>query len=126
MEITYVIQKSRRRSMSVQVADDKRIIVKVPLGTPTFMAENFIREKKDWITKQIEKVEKQSKLADSMGPLTEEAIIQIKKKARVVIPQRVEYYAKMAGISCSCIFNESVCNFLFSFIIIICEVNKNV
>ena len=90
--------------MSIQVADDKKIIVKVPLGTPTFMAENFIREKKDWITKQLEKVEKQSKLADSMGPLTEEDIRQIKKKARVIIPQRVEYYAKMAGISYNRIF----------------------
>ena len=88
MEITYVIQKSRRRSMSIQVADDRKIIVKVPLGTPTFLAENFIREKKDWITKQLEKLEKQTKLADSMGPLTEEDIRQIKKKARVVIPQR--------------------------------------
>ena len=68
--------------MSIQVAEDKKIIVKVPLGTPTFVAENFIREKKDWITKQLEKVEKQSKLADSMGPLKAEDIRQIKKKAR--------------------------------------------
>jgi hypothetical protein len=36
MEINYIIQKSRRRSMSIQVADDRKIIVKVPLGTPTF------------------------------------------------------------------------------------------
>ena len=52
MEITYVIQKSRRRTMSIQVADDKKVIVKVPLGTPNFVAENFIREKKDWIIRQ--------------------------------------------------------------------------
>ena len=39
-----------------------------------------------------------------MGPLTDEDIKQIKKKARVVIPQRVEYYAKMAGISYNRIF----------------------
>lgn len=32
--------------MSIHVADDKKVIVKVPLGTPTFVAENFIREKK--------------------------------------------------------------------------------
>ncbi len=49
MEVNYVIQKSRRRSMSIHVADDKKVIVKVPLGTPTFIAENFIKEKKDWI-----------------------------------------------------------------------------
>ena len=90
--------------MSIQVADNGKIIVKVPLGMPTFLAENFIREKKDWITKQLEKIEKQSELADSMGPLTEEDIRQIKKKARVEIPQRVEYYAKMAGISYKRIF----------------------
>ena len=90
--------------MSIQVADDRKIIVKVPLGTPTFVAENFIRKKKDWITKQLEKIEKQSELADSMGPLTDEDIRQIKKKAREVIPQRVEYYAKLAGISYKRIF----------------------
>jgi hypothetical protein len=33
--------------MSIQVAVDKKIIVKVPLRTPTFVTENFIREKKD-------------------------------------------------------------------------------
>ena len=104
MELTYVIQKSRRRSMSIHVADDKKVIVKVPLGTPTFVAENFMREKKDWILRQMEKVEKQIALADSMGPLTEDNIKQIKKKAREVIPQRVEYYAKMAGISYGRIF----------------------
>ena len=104
MQLTYVIQKSRRRSMSIQVAVDKKVIVKVPLGTPTFVAENFIREKKDWITRQIEKVEKQSKLADSMGPLTEEDIKQIKEKAKKVIPERVEHYAKLAGISYKRIF----------------------
>ena len=44
--------------MSIHVADDKKVIVKVPLGTPTFVAENFIKEKKDWITRQMDKVEK--------------------------------------------------------------------
>ena len=26
--------------MSIQVADDKKVIVKVPLGTPTFVADS--------------------------------------------------------------------------------------
>ena len=90
--------------MCIQVADDRKIIVKVPLGTSTFVAEKFIREKKDWITRQLAKVEKQAELAASLGQLTEEDIRQIKKKARVIIPQRVEYYAKMAGISYKRIF----------------------
>ncbi len=104
MEINYIIQKSRRRSMSIHVADDKKVIVKVPLGTPTFVAEKFIMEKKDWIMKQMAKVEKQTALAASMGALTDEDIKQIKKKAKKVIPERVEYYAKLAGISYNRIF----------------------
>ena len=90
--------------MSIHVSDDKKVIVKVPLGTPAFVAENFIREKKDWITRQLEKVEKEAELASSMGPLTEEDISQIKKKARKVIPERVEHYARLAGISYKRIF----------------------
>ena len=95
MEITYIIQKSRRRSMSIHVADDKKIIVKVSLGTPTFVAENFIKEKKDWIMKQMAKVEKQTALADSMGPLTEEDIKQIKKKAKAKISELLEKCAML-------------------------------
>lgn len=38
------------------------------METPTFVAENFIKEKKDWIMKQMAKVEKQTALADSMEP----------------------------------------------------------
>ncbi len=90
--------------MSIHVADDKKIIVKVPLGTPVSAAEKFIMEKKNWIMKQIAEIEKQTALADSMGPLTAEDIKQIKKKARKVIPERVEHYAKLAGISYNRIF----------------------
>ncbi len=90
--------------MSIQVADDKKVIVKVPLGTPAFVADCFVREKKNWITRQLKKIENQTELATSMGALTEDDIKQIKKKARVIIPQRVEHYAKIAGISYNRIF----------------------
>ena len=43
------------------------------------------------------------RIPDSMGPLTEEDIKQIKKKAREVIPERVEYYAKLAWFTNSTI-----------------------
>ena len=106
MEVNYVIQKSRRRSMSIHVADDKKVIVKVPLGTPTFIAEKFMMEKKDWIMKQMEKVENQTALADSMGPLTEEDIKQIKKKAKKVIPEisLLAFLAVHTGDGCILIF----------------------
>lgn len=104
MEINYIIQKSRRRSMSLHIGSDKQVIVKVPIGTPDTMAISFIKEKKDWILKQIAKVEKQSELAEAMGPLSADDIKTIKKKAKVLIPQRVAYYANLSGITYNRIF----------------------
>ncbi|MBQ3642629.1 M48 family metallopeptidase, partial [bacterium] len=74
------------------------------LGTPSFVAENFIRQKKDWITMHLKKLEQQNAMAASMGPLTEDDIIQIKKMAAKVIPERVEFYSKRAGICYKRIF----------------------
>lgn len=104
MQIDYVIKKSRRRSMSIHVDANKKVIVKAPLGTPTYVAEEFLKEKKDWIINQLNKVEKQAQLAEQMGLLTKEDISALKKKARVLIPQRVEYYAKISGITYNRIF----------------------
>jgi len=104
MEIKYIIQKSRRRSIGIHVENDKTVIVKVPAGTPDSMAISFMQEKKDWIIKQIERVEKQAALADAMGLLSPEELKAVKKKAKILIPERVEYYSKLSGISYNRIF----------------------
>lgn len=104
MQIDYIIKKSHRRSMSIHVNDDNKVLVKAPIGTPTYVVEEFIREKKDWIIEQIVRIENQTKLAKSMGMLSEEDIKAIKKKAKILIPERVEYYAKMSGINYGKIF----------------------
>lgn len=104
MKINYIIQKSQRRSMSLHVGSDKQVVVKLPIGTPDAMAISFIQEKKDWILKQIAKVEKQSELATAMGPLSADDIKELKKKAKILIPQRVEYYAGLSEITYNRIF----------------------
>lgn len=99
MDINYIIQKSHRRSMSLQISNDLQVIVKVPLGTPNSMAIAFMKEKKDWIIKQLSKKVKQSELAKQMGPLSADDVKNLKKKAKIIIPQRVEYYASLSGIT---------------------------
>lgn len=85
--------------MSLHISSDKQVIVKVPAGTPDSVAIEFIKEKKNWIIKQISKIERQDELAKEMGSLSAEEIKSIKKKAKILIPQRVEYYANISGIS---------------------------
>lgn len=99
MQLNFVIQKSLRRSISIHISDDKKIIVKVPLTTSVAFAQKFVMEKKGWIIKQLEKLERQNELASSMPPLTDQDIKEIKKKAKTIIPERVEHYSRLSGIT---------------------------
>lgn len=99
MEITYIIQKSRRRSIAVSVLPDNRVLVKAPYGTSERMVQEFLITKKSWITNQIEKQTREVQKAESLGLLTEDEIKQIKKKARKILPERVEYWAAKIGVT---------------------------
>ncbi|MCR5218402.1 M48 family metallopeptidase [Treponema sp.] len=90
--------------MSISVDDDGIVIVKIPLVCPESHALNFLEEKKDWILKHLIKNRKQAQLADQMGYLSEEDIKKLKRQARKIIPPRVEFYAKKAGITYNRIF----------------------
>lgn len=85
--------------MTLTINSDKKVVVKVPIGTPDSVAIAFIQEKKDWIIKHILKVESQTNFAKEMGKLSADDIKQLKKKAQILIPQRVEYYASLSGIT---------------------------
>ena len=99
MEITYVIQKSRRLSISVSVMKDNRVLVKAPYGTTEHTVQEFLLSKKDWITKHLEKQNREEEKAESLGLLSADEIKQIKKQARTIIPQRVEYWANKIGVT---------------------------
>ena len=90
--------------MSITIGSDLKVIVKIPLGMSSEVAVNFINEKKEWIKKQISKVEKQKKIAAGLGILSDCEIRKLKKKARNIIQQRVEHYAGISGINYNRIF----------------------
>lgn len=52
------VLRSKRRSIALEVTKDGRIIVKAPRLVPTFFINQFLREKEDWITKTLAKVQK--------------------------------------------------------------------
>ena len=82
MKLAYVIEKSRRRSVSIQITDENKILVKAPLGMSESEIQKIILEKKEWIKKHLQKAEKQKELAHELGRLTEADIKELKKKSR--------------------------------------------
>ena len=81
MELTYIIQKSRRRSIAVSVLPDNRILVKAPYGTPESMVQEFLITKKSWIINQLERQSREVQKAESLEHLSDAEIKQFKKKA---------------------------------------------
>lgn len=99
MEITYIIQKSRRRSISVSVLPDNRVLVKAPYGTAERTVQEFLLSKKSWITKHIQKQNSQNEKAQELGLLSDEEIRKIRRQAKKIIPERVGYWAKQISVT---------------------------
>lgn len=100
----YIIQKSRRRTISVQITPDQKLLIKAPSYTSIKEVEDFLHEKRDWILKQMSRTQKQNKEAALMGILTEKEIRKLKRDAKKIIPERVQHYAELSGITYNRIF----------------------
>lgn len=104
MEIDYVITKSWRRSISITVSGEGKVMVKAPVGCSNKAVEDFLYSKKDWICRRVAKVKAENEKASQMGKISLEELEVIKKQARKVITERVEYYSRLSGISYNRIF----------------------
>ena len=100
----YIIKKSRRTTISVQITPDQKLLVKAPAYTSIKEVEDFLRKKRDWIIKQINRTKVTSQQAAQMGILSDKEIRKLKRDAKKIIPERVEYYAKLSGITYNRIF----------------------
>ena len=99
MELKYIIKKSWRRSISVSVLPDNRILIKAPFFATEHAIKDFLFAKKEWITKQIVKQNREKEQAEDLGLLFPEDIKKIKKQAKEIIPAKVDYWAKRIGVT---------------------------
>ena len=104
MNLTYIIKKSRRRSISVTITKKCEVLVKAPYGINEEYVHKFLNSKHSWIVKHIESQQQQNEKVCSLGKFSASQIAEMKKQARKIIPERVDYYAKIAGITYKRIF----------------------
>ena len=53
--------KRRRRTISLQIKEDGKIVISAPYHTPKWEIEKFIKEKESWVVQKISEKEKQIK-----------------------------------------------------------------
>lgn len=90
--------RSRRKSIGIQVKPDGRIIVRAPLMMPRSEIDRFVSDSSGWIEKQLARLRK-AQAAIPINKLSDDELDALRKKAKQVIPARVEHYARLLGVS---------------------------
>lgn len=92
--ITYYVTRSNRRSTSIEVTKDLKVLVRAPILMPDREIKAFVEKHSDWILKSIEK----QKNAKTMRyEPTEEEIQRLITRAKIELPKKVEYYGRIMG-----------------------------
>lgn len=95
MLFDYTLIRSKRKSVSIQVDTDCNITVRAPLRFPQKEIDNILLEKKSWLEKTIVSQREKKK---TIKEYSEDDIKILRKKAKEIIPLKVEYYAKLMQV----------------------------
>lgn len=92
------IIRSNRKTLSIQLKRGE-IIARAPLRMKDKEIYSFIESKKSWIEKNLAKMEEREKAISEVQTFTQEEINALAEKAKVIIPERVKYYASKIGVT---------------------------
>lgn len=92
------IIRSKRKTVSLEITPDCRIILRIPLHMTNAQAYRFADEKSQWIENKLELQRKRHSCADMGDRLSNEEIMKLTEKALAVITQRVRFYAPIIGV----------------------------
>lgn len=99
MKVTVI--RSNRKTVAIQVNSDLSVTVRAPRSASEKDIEEILKKKEVWISKHIEKIKetKERFEAEPTEKLTREKVIALAEEALKVIPERVEYFAKVIGVT---------------------------
>ena len=99
MKVTVI--RSNRKTVAIQVNSDLSVTVRAPRSVSEKDIEEILKKKEAWISKHIEKIKetKERFEAEPTEKLTREKVIALADEALKVIPARVEYFAKVIGVT---------------------------
>lgn len=99
MKVTVI--RSNRKTVAIQVNSDLSVTVRAPRSASEKDIEEILKKKEAWISRHIEKIKKAKERfeAEPTENLTREKVIALAEEALKVIPERVEYFAKVIGVT---------------------------
>ena len=96
LDVKYELKRSKRKTISVEISSDARVIVRAPLKMKTKDIDAFLISKSTWIDTHLAKARERAK--NALPKLTDSQIKELKKAAKTHIPTRVSYFARQMGV----------------------------
>lgn len=97
----YTLVRSRRRTISLEIDRNARVIVRAPLAARDEEIQRFVNEHRNWILEHQSKMREREKALQSQGisPVSPEEVRRLADRAMREIPPRVANFAGIIGVS---------------------------
>lgn len=92
------LRRSRRKTLSLEVTADARVVVRAPYDMPTLTIRRFVEGKRDWILEKQQKARERQSRRQEQPPLTEAKIRELAAEAARVLPERVRHFAALLDV----------------------------
>lgn len=93
------IIRSSRKTMGLEIKPDGTLLIRVPYSVSDEQVNKFVEKHKKWIESKQEKMKMKAREADNAEKLTFSDIQKLADKALKYIPERVDFYAPIVGVT---------------------------
>lgn len=99
MQMEIKILRSGRKTLSLEITKEAKVLVRAPYQMKESEIEDFIQEKSDWIAEHLEII--QGKLAKraAVPRMSMEEVHKLADEAVRVLPGKAAYYAPIVGVT---------------------------
>ncbi|MBR0349094.1 MAG: M48 family metallopeptidase [Clostridia bacterium] len=89
------IIRSKRKTLSLEVKENGEVVLRAPFWCSGKTIDAFVNEKNDWLKSALER---QKKISENKVQLDDKRIAELKRSAKILLPERVNYYSKIMGV----------------------------
>lgn len=91
----YKLIRSKRKTISLSIDDNCRIVVRAPMRMPQKEIDDMVTRHTRWIERHMPAAEKRMR---NLLLITPEKIAELTEHAKAEIPPRVEHFARLMGV----------------------------
>lgn len=99
MDMEYTVVRSKRRTISIEITEDAKLLVRAPMRLSLRDIERFVEDNSDWVENHTAKVSERNRKVDNIDPISENELAVLYTLAEARIPERVAYYADILGVT---------------------------